>query len=207
VKIYLNDKLVYTTNEAQLQSDFSAQWGQIFNIYMISYPDSIILQIFEHIDSRSRERLIAEIILPTPELNCTSANYNLEDYEFSSREAFYMHLKTSNQIELFYTSGSIKAGSSWGIDEKDGSVLAPPKSSSELDSALKHEEMKNFDPIVALGVSHMQDMEKLAKWILKSNLDPNDPRNADLINLIKVNLLPFTYVVKLLYFDSKVVYH
>ncbi len=34
----------------------------------------------------------------------------------------------------------------------------------------------------------MQDIEKLTKWVIKSNLDPNDPRNADLINLIKVRL-------------------
>ena len=62
----------------------------------------------------------------------------------------------------------------------------PPVSKSQAESALNQEEMKNYDPIAALGVSRMQDMEKLAKWILKSNLDPNDPRNADLINLIRV---------------------
>ncbi len=64
--------------------------------------------------------------------------------------------------------------------------LVPPVSKSQAESALNQEEMKNYDPIAALGVSRMQDMEKLAKWILKSNLDPNDPRNADLINLIRV---------------------
>jgi hypothetical protein len=42
----------------------------------------------------------------------------------------------------------------------------------------------------------MQDIEKLTKWVIKSNLDPNDPRNADLINLIKVRLGgPATFTV------------
>lgn len=152
---------------------------------MISQPDSIVIQIHDYHESRSRERLIAEINIPSPELNCTSNNYLLEDYEFASPEAFYLNLKTTNEIELFYTSGILKAGSGWGIDEKDGSVLAPPLSASQVESALKHDEMKNFDPIAALGVSRMQDLEKLAKWIMKSNLDPNDPKNEDLINLIR----------------------
>jgi hypothetical protein len=59
---------------------------------------------------------------------------------------------------------------------------------SQSEVAIKHEEMKSFDAIAALGVSRMQDIEKLAKWVAKSNLDPNDPRNSDLISLIKVIL-------------------
>ena len=186
IKIFLNEKLVYTTKEAQLQSDFSVVWEQIFNIYMISFPDSIYIKIYDYYESKSKERKIAEINLPMPEFNCTSMNYQLEDYEFSSKEVFHMNLKISNQIELFYTSGVLKAGAGWGIDEKNGNVLVPPVSKSQAESALNQEEMKMYDPIAALGVSRMQDMEKLAKWIMKSNLDPNDPRNADLINLIRV---------------------
>lgn len=195
VKIFLNDKQVYTTNECQLQNDFSVKWAQIFNIYMITFPDSICLQIFEYTDSRSKERMLAEINLPMPEMSSTSANYNLEDYEFSSTEAFYMHLKTTNQSELFYTSGKLKTGTGWGIDEKDGTVLVPPQSAGQSDSAIKQDEMKSFDAIAALGVSHMQDMEKLAKWILKSNLDPNDPKNSDLINLIRVFIF-FIFIIE-----------
>lgn len=189
VKIFLNGKLVFTTNECQLQSDFSVRWAQIFNIYMISYTDSIHLQIYDYYDSKSRERLLAEIDLPTPDPNCTSSNYSLEDFEFSSIEPFYMHLKSTNQIELFYTCGMIKTGAGWGIDERDGTVLVPPMLRKTNDTVLDQEEIKSYDAIAALGVSRMQDMESLAKWIEKSNLDPNDPLNADLINLIRVNNL------------------
>ena len=188
VRIFLNNKLVYTTKEAQLQDDFSVVWAQIFNIYMIGFPDSICLQIYEHTGSKSRERMIAQVNVPTPEINSTSKNYSIEEYDFSSSQAFYMHLKSTNQIELLFTSGVLKAGAGWGIDEKDGTVLIPPIA-AKTETALKQEEMKNYDAIAALGVSRMQDMEKLYKWIVKSNLDPNDPRNADLINLIRVRLL------------------
>ena len=129
--------------------------------------------------------MIAEVNLPMPEVNCSSINYSLEDYEFASPHAFYMHLEKSNQLEIKYTSGSLKAGSGWGVDERDGTVLVPPILKNNSDAAIKNDEMKQYDAIAALGVSRMQDIEKLTKWIIKSNLDPNDPKNADLINLIK----------------------
>lgn len=130
--------------------------------------------------------MIAEVNLPMPEVNCSSVNYSLEDYEFASPHAFYMHLEKSNQLEIKYTSGVLKAGSGWGVDERDGSILVPPILKNSSDAAIKNDEMKQYDAIAALGVSRMQDIEKLTKWIIKSNLDPNDPGNADLINLIKV---------------------
>ena len=160
---------------------------------MITFPDSILLQIYEHNDSKSNEQMISEINLPMPDANCTSLNYNLENYEFSSSVAFYMHLKATNQIDLFFTTGTLKAGAGWAVSEKDGKVLVPTKFSklSHSETAVKYDEIKSFDAIAALGVSRMQDIEKLAKWVVKSNLDPNDPRNSDLISLIKVS--PFCF--------------
>ena len=105
IKIIFNGKQVFTTDVCQLQSDFTVKWGQIFNIFMITFPDSIDLQIFEFYDSRSHERLIAEVNLPMPESNCSSINYSLENYEFASSHAFYMHLEKTNQVEIKYTSG------------------------------------------------------------------------------------------------------
>ena len=80
----------------------------------------------------------------------------------------------------------MKAGSGWGIDDRDGTIVVPPSLRRNPHAAIKYDEMKSYDAIAALGVSRMQDIEKLTKWVIKSNLDPNDPRNADLINLIKV---------------------
>ena len=162
---------------------------------MISYPDSILLKIYDYYNTKSNKRLIAEMSLPIPESNCTSANYLLEDYEFSSSRPFYIHSKSSNQTEQVFISGSLKAGAGWSVDDKNGSALVPPVSKSKLESLINHEEMKNYDAIAALGVSQMQDIEKLAKWIMKSNLDPNDPRNSDLINLIRVNSASFSFEI------------
>ena len=174
-----NGKQVFITDCCQLQSDFTVKWGQIFNIFMYSFPDSILLQLFECVESKSHDDpLISEINLPMPEINCSSLNYSLESYEFAS----------SNQFKLVYTSGILKVGAGWAVNEKTGEILVPPSLRANMDAAIRHDEMKSYDAIAALGVSRMQDIEKLTKWIIKSNLDPNDPRNADLISLIKVNI-------------------
>lgn len=187
IKIIFNGKLVFTTNESPLQNDFSVRWSQIFSIFMITFPDIILLQVFEYWNSKANEKKIAEINLPMPDANSTSVNYTLENYDFSSPVSFNLRLKEDNKSELLYTTGTLKAGAGWGVDEKTGNVLVPPGLKGNIthsETAIKHDEVKGFDAIAALGVSRMQDMEKLAKWIMKSNLDPNDPRNNDLISLI-----------------------
>ena len=160
---------------------------------MYSFPDSILLQLFECVESKSHDDpLICEINLPMPEINCSSLNYSLESYEFAS----------SNQFKLVNTSGILKVGAGWAVNERTGEILVPPSLRANMDAAIKHDEMKSYDAIAALGVSRMQDIEKLTKWIIKSNLDPNDPRNADLISLIKVNTLSFNDFWRLYYYFS-----
>uniref|UniRef100_A0A8C5TLE3 Coiled-coil and C2 domain containing 2A n=1 Tax=Malurus cyaneus samueli TaxID=2593467 RepID=A0A8C5TLE3_9PASS len=44
--------------------------------------------------------------------------------------------------------------------------------------------LKNFDAIASIGTSGLTDMKKLAKWAAEAKLDPNDPNNAALMQLI-----------------------
>ena len=57
VKIVFNGKPVFSTDMRQLQSDFNVKWAKLF---MISFPDSILLQLFEFCESRSHECLVDE---------------------------------------------------------------------------------------------------------------------------------------------------
>lgn len=183
-----NGKSVYKTSKLPLKSDFTVEWGQIFNIYMISWPDSISLQIFETCEStglkrKSADSFISEVIIPVPEVNCTCNNYDLEKYEFSSPNEYYMN--KGNDVTSYYQSGILYAGAGWGVDQ-DSKPLIPP---SIVNNNYLVKSLQNYDAIAALGVSRMQDTQELMKWIFKSNLDPNDPRNADLIELIQVKIL------------------
>lgn len=90
--------------------------------------------------------------------------------------------QAAGEVEVMFTSGILRAGARWA--EMD---LARKDASAAQAWRDREEKMNSNDPLVAVGVSHMQDVDKLAKWVQRSNLDPNDPKNADLINLIKVN--------------------
>lgn len=47
--------------------------------------------------------------------------------------------------------------------------------------------LKNIDAIASIGTSGLTDMKKLAKWAVEAKLDPNDPNNAALMQLIMVS--------------------
>ena len=47
--------------------------------------------------------------------------------------------------------------------------------------------MKAMDPITAIGMSGLGDVDKLTKWIKDSHLDPNDPSNADIMHLLRAS--------------------
>lgn len=46
--------------------------------------------------------------------------------------------------------------------------------------------MRKMDPVTAIGAAGVVDIQKLAKWFEDSRLDPNDPANADLVYMLKV---------------------
>lgn len=46
--------------------------------------------------------------------------------------------------------------------------------------------LKRADAISSIGTSGLTDMKKLAKWAAESKLDPNDPNNSPLMQLISV---------------------
>lgn len=46
-----------------------------------------------------------------------------------------------------------------------------------------------MDAIASIGTSGLTDMKKLAKWAAETKLDPNDPSNAALMQLIMVRKL------------------
>ncbi len=48
-----------------------------------------------------------------------------------------------------------------------------------------------MDAIACIGASGLNDMKKLGKWAAESRLDPNDPNNASIMQLLSVNFPEF----------------
>uniref|UniRef100_A0A8C3DQS5 Uncharacterized protein n=1 Tax=Corvus moneduloides TaxID=1196302 RepID=A0A8C3DQS5_CORMO len=193
IKVLFNSKEVSRTVTRPISSDFRVHFGQIFNLQIINWPESLKLQIYET-TGISSTTLLAEVFLPVPETAVLTGTAPLEEIEFSSDQrvmldhegvgsgvSFSFEADGSNKMSLM-TSGKVSNSVSWAVGEK-GIPLIPPVSQQNtgIPSALK-----NIDAIASIGTSGLTDMKKLAKWAAEAKLDPNDPNNAALMQLIMI---------------------
>ncbi|XP_064007485.1 coiled-coil and C2 domain-containing protein 2A isoform X8 [Pogoniulus pusillus] len=193
VKVLFNSKEVSRTVTRPISSDFRVHFGQIFNLQIFNWPESLKLQVYET-TGMSSTTLLAEVFLPVPETTVLTGSAPIEEIEFSSNQRvmldhegvgsgvpFSFEADGSNKMSLM-TSGKVSNSVSWAVGEK-GVPLIPPVSQQNtgIPSALK-----NIDAIASIGTSGLTDMKKLAKWAAEAKLDPNDPNNAALMQLIMV---------------------
>ncbi|KAL8612721.1 hypothetical protein ACOMHN_025372 [Nucella lapillus] len=190
IKILFNNKEVSRTGTRPVSQDFRVSFGQIYNLKIVQWPESIKFQIFE--TQNLSARLLAELYAAIPEASVTSQSVQLEEMEFSSDDTIQMAHEgvgsgvafkfdaTSSFLVTLMTSGMLGTSISWAVSA-EGQPLVPPvaQGSSNLFTA-----MKKVDPLAAIGATGVANMEKLAKWFHESRLDPNDPANADLMYLL-----------------------
>ncbi|XP_045038678.2 coiled-coil and C2 domain-containing protein 2A isoform X4 [Desmodus rotundus] len=201
LKVIFNDKEVSRTEVRPLGADFRVHFGQIFNLQIVNWPESLTLQVFETV-GHSGTTLLAEVFLPIPESTVVSGRAPIEEVEFSSNQHVTLdhegvgsgvplsfEADGSNQLILM-TSGKVSNSVAWAVGE-NGIPLIPPLSQQNIGfrSALKR-----ADAISSIGASGLTDMKRLAKWAAESKLDPNDPSNAPLMQLISVATSGESYV-------------
>ncbi|XP_039607444.1 coiled-coil and C2 domain-containing protein 2A isoform X1 [Polypterus senegalus] len=192
IKVVFNNKEVSQTASRTLNSDFRVHFGQIFNLKIINWPESLKLQVFETVGSSSS--MLAEVFLPIPETAVLTGSAPSEEHEFSSNQRimfdhegvgsdvpFSFEADGSNKLILL-TSGKVSCSVSWAVGE-NGVPLIPVVSQQNVGVPSP---LKQLDAISYIGTSGLTDMKKLAKWASESRLDPNDPNNATLMQLIKI---------------------
>ncbi|XP_073465964.1 coiled-coil and C2 domain-containing protein 2A [Aquarana catesbeiana] len=191
IKILFNNKEVSRTVTVRLGHDFRVHMGQIFNLQIFNWPESIKLQIHETAGYLGTT-LLAEAFLPIPETTMLTGSAPVEEVEFSSNQRvmydhegvgsdvpFSFEADGSNKMTLM-TSGKVSYCVSWAVGE-NGVPLVP--SASQQKNALQRA-LHNIDAVSSIGASGLTDMKKLAKWAVESKLDPNDPNNSALMQLI-----------------------
>ncbi|ESO88285.1 hypothetical protein LOTGIDRAFT_219375 [Lottia gigantea] len=191
VKILFNDKEVSRTPSKPLSQDFRVTFGQIYNLKIVQWPESIKFQIFE---ARALGNdLLADLYAGIPDPSVTSQSVQLEEMDFStdlkidktnegvgSGVPFTFDVHGTNTMILM-TTGILCSSVAWAVDS-DGTPLVPPTTS--IAPTNYYNAMKMMDPVAAIGASGVVDLDKLAKWFQESRLDPNDPNNADLVFML-----------------------
>ncbi|KAM4708010.1 coiled-coil and C2 domain-containing protein 2A [Discoglossus pictus] len=200
IKILFNNKEVSRTATNRLGSDFRVHLGQIFNLQIFNWPESIKLQIYET-TGLSGTNLLAEAFIPIPETTILTGRAPVEEIEFSSNQRvmfdhegvgsdvpFSFEADGSNKMTLM-TSGKVSYCVSWAVGENGVPMVPPVSQSSGFQRALN-----GIDAVASIGACGLTDMKKLAKWAAESKLDPNDPNNAALMQLIMIANSGDTYV-------------
>ncbi|CAL1593027.1 unnamed protein product [Knipowitschia caucasica] len=192
VKIIYNDKEVSRTDSCALNSDFRVHFGQIFNLRIINCPQSICLQVFE--EGGVPCSLLTQVFIPAPDPSVLTGSALIENFEFSSNQrVIYDHEGVGSDVPLSFeadgsnkvtllTSGKLACCVSWAIGDDDV-PLAPPVSQQHgrIHSGLGH-----LDAVSSIGASGLYDLKKIGEWAKQSRLDPNDPKNASIMQLLKV---------------------
>ncbi|XP_071499381.1 coiled-coil and C2 domain-containing protein 2A-like [Diadema antillarum] len=192
VKVLINEKEVSRTTTKSLSSDFTVHFGSIFNVQIVTWPESIKIQLFEA--GVLNNTHMANIYLNAPDTQMTTDKVSVEQYEFSSDlKVTFDHsavgsgnavvIGEGDDMQTFnlLTSGRLYASVAWGLSE-DGAPLIPPALPTG-NNALSS--MKQVDALAAIGATGIIDDKKLVKWLLEARLDPNDPANSFLIQMIK----------------------
>uniref|UniRef100_A0A8C2CX92 Coiled-coil and C2 domain containing 2A n=1 Tax=Cyprinus carpio TaxID=7962 RepID=A0A8C2CX92_CYPCA len=193
IKVLYNDKEVSRTDSRTLNMDFRVHFGQIFNLKIVNWPESIKLQVFESVGSSTSQ--LTEVCVPVPESSVLTGSAPFEEMEFSSNQRVtFNHEGVGSGVPFSFeadgtntqtllTSGKLSCCVSWAVGEDDV-PLAPP--SSQPGGGMYRSESQIMDAIACIGASGLNDMKKLGKWAAESRLDPNDPNNASIMQLLSV---------------------
>ncbi|KAM4739626.1 coiled-coil and C2 domain-containing protein 2A isoform 2-T2 [Anableps anableps] len=192
IKILYNDKEVSRTDSRSLRADFRVHFGQIFNLKILNCPQSINLQVFEEIGSSCS--LLTQVFVPVPDPSVITGSAPIEEIEFSSNQRMmFDHEGVGSDVPLSFesdgsnkltllTSGKLSCCVSWGIGD-EGVPLAPPV--SQQPGGI-HGGRGHLDAVSYIGASGLYDMRKIGEWATQSRLDPNDPKNTSIMQLLKV---------------------
>lgn len=120
--------------------------------------------------------------------------------------------------QTLLTSGKLSCCVSWAVGEDDV-PLAPPstqpggglyrsESQTEIQPSISwlfselcwvrwtafslFSGLGQMDAIACIGASGLNDMKKLGKWAAESRLDPNDPNNVSIMQLLSVHFPEFS---------------
>ncbi|ODN05565.1 Coiled-coil and C2 domain-containing protein 2A [Orchesella cincta] len=172
IKIWFNDKEVYTSKPRSIQPDFSGFLGLSIPISIKEWPECLEIQV---IDSTMKLN-VDHIEVQLPDSKTSIDRCHTQRHQFSSDDV----VRVSNSgvgcgvpFEIMgkdysaqYPRGFITSRIGWSTDT-DGNILCP----TGLEKLLQSAETRESD-------------RKLQQFIKgKSDFDPNDPKNAQWLNM------------------------
>ena len=147
-------------------------------------PDSIKAEIYEI--GVFGEYLLGNVYIPVPSPSDTISVIDREpdSLQFTGNQ-FAVAEEPDNSR---WVSGILRMNVCWGEDENGkslGPAIKPPS---------QHEAF-SVDPLKSIGPAGLLSIRKLMDWIVDIRLDPNDPRNHNILGLKQLVLQTYNGVI------------
>ncbi|EDV23074.1 uncharacterized protein TRIADDRAFT_28071 [Trichoplax adhaerens] len=190
IRILFNDNEVHRSATKALTGDFNIHFGEICKAKIIQWPENIKLELYEA--GIISSRLIAQVFIPPPNsMSHAGLNPEPEAFQFSSDlKISYNHTGVGAGVSVTATgsehpmtllmSGDIYSNVVWSVDENGCPMMPAIPSVSKEKQA-----MQRVDAVAAIGARGIIDIQKLMDWIVQSRLDPNDPANDSLLDILR----------------------
>ncbi|TPX38611.1 hypothetical protein CcCBS67573_g10709, partial [Chytriomyces confervae] len=179
--------------------------ANVFGVRVREIPQSIKIEFYE--TGIFGNQFIGEAFVPIPDAGNTvrSRDREMKSFAFGGR-SFFQKYTTSLAMRFTHKwiEGSIKMNVAWGVND-EGKSLGPPVKQLSFTPILKallhiyinidlhsfqdtsYRELSRYtDPLSVTGPSGLLNLRKLMDWIMDVKLDPNDPRNVDVLRLKKL---------------------
>ncbi|KAJ3413142.1 Coiled-coil and C2 domain-containing protein 2A [Chytridiales sp. JEL 0842] len=175
-----NDQIVdIAESERKNREDWTS-----FGIKVREVPESIRVEVYE--TGIMGEQFIGEVFMAIPEPTETVRNRDREFVPLSFvGRPFNKRIESATSTQTAkWISGIIKINAAWGVNE-EGRILGPQLKGSR---SLIHgnSNLQYTDPLTTSGPSGLLNLRKLMEWINDLKIDPNDPRNAEILQLKKL---------------------
>ena len=97
VKVVVNAKEVSRTRAASLQRDFSVLLNELFPLKLVSWPSSIILQVWEA-NPIHGEIFVSEVFAALPPTSAIQSNTTLDTLEFASDHVLRFEYGSTSRV-------------------------------------------------------------------------------------------------------------
>jgi hypothetical protein len=184
LRVFVNGMRVCDTAPALLSfPKFKATFDQSIPLHLVSMPSSITVQIFHATGLLASDEPLAELGLPVPEFGAPASiqQYSFAGVHIDPETAVMKHVATAKDPfgPSRYTAGLLEACVSWGKDSVS-TTGGQGREAPEHATKILQQFIANDRPRVAMRNKVLAGVMSLnAKS--KRTLDPNDPRNAEML--------------------------
>eukprot|EP00198_Chlamydomonas_reinhardtii_P008597 XP_001697934.1 predicted protein [Chlamydomonas reinhardtii] len=170
VKLFVNHKFVDQSDVATLAENFSGDFKDLFSVQVSHFPESILVQLYER--HALRDYFVAQRV---------AAGASLEERVVPKAMTTYDNPLADRGREegpLGTWAGQPGSGVVGAPDIESGRSLMPPLPSVPVDRMLRR---------AAERIGGKANRAQIMRWLADNVIDPNDPRNAPLLELLKTH--------------------